>query len=212
MQSRSIAREISLLVLGQIYYEKIQDINKISLDNLLLLGLETLLNHWREELDACALKIETAQQKLLDSELCESDLNSISNVRNHLKESLIHSQDILNDLSDISELTRLLTLSDQEQIRNDAIHRVTLVTETINDINLALDNVMEGWRLKRLPRIDQDILRLAFIDIYKLKTPTSVACNEAVNLANRYSDEQGRKMINGILRRLQNTFSLNNSK
>ena len=26
-------------------------------------------------------------------------------------------------------------------------------------INFSLDNVMEGWRLKRLPRIDQDILR-----------------------------------------------------
>jgi N utilization substance protein B len=28
-----------------------------------------------------------------------------------------------------------------------------------------------------------------------------VACNEAVELANRYSDEQGRRMINGVLRR-----------
>ncbi len=212
MQSRSIAREISLLVLGQINYDQIQDINKISLDNLLLLGLETLLNHWREELDACALKIETAQQNLLDSELYESDVNSITKVRNHLRESLTYSQDILNDLSDISELTRLLTLSDQEQVRNDAINRVTLVTQTLKEINLSLDNVMEGWRLKRLPLIDKDILRLAFIDIYKLKTPLSVACNEAVNLANRYSDEQGRKMINGILRRLQNAFSLHDPK
>ena len=63
---------------------------------------------------------------------------------------------------------------------------------------------MEGWKLKRLPRIDQDILRLAFVDLYYFKTPVAVSCNEAVNLAHRYSDEQGRKMINGILRRLQN--------
>jgi len=66
-----------------------------------------------------------------------------------------------------------------------------------------LDGVMEGWRLTRLPRIDRDILRLAVVDLTSLKTPSAVACNEAVELANRYSDEQGRRMINGVLRRLQ---------
>ena len=62
---------------------------------------------------------------------------------------------------------------------------------------------MEGWRLKRLPRVDRDILRLAYVDIKILNTPIAVACDEAVNLANKYSDTQGRKMINGVLRRLQ---------
>ena len=62
---------------------------------------------------------------------------------------------------------------------------------------------MEGWRLKRLPRIDRDILRLAYVDIYYLNTPIAVSCDEAVNLANKYSDTQGRKFINGVLRRLQ---------
>ena len=62
---------------------------------------------------------------------------------------------------------------------------------------------MDGWRLKRLPRIDRDILRLAYVDIHFLDTPVSVACDEAVNLANKYCDIQGRKMINGVLRRLQ---------
>jgi len=67
---------------------------------------------------------------------------------------------------------------------------------------------MEGWRLTRLPRIDRDILRLAVIDLSELHTPAAVACNEAVELAHRFSDEQGRKMINGVLRRLQNAPSL----
>ena len=62
---------------------------------------------------------------------------------------------------------------------------------------------MEGWRLKRLPRIDRDILRLAYVDINFFDTPVAVACDEAVKLANKYSDMQGRKFINGVLRRLQ---------
>ena len=60
-----------------------------------------------------------------------------------------------------------------------------------------------NWRFKRLPRVDRDILRLAYVDINYMDTPVSGACNEAVNLANKYSDTQGRKMINGVLRRLQ---------
>ena len=41
------------------------------------------------------------------------------------------------------------------------------------------------------------------MDINFLNTPIAVACDEAVNLANKYSDMQGRKFINGVLRRLQ---------
>ena len=72
------------------------------------------------------------------------------------------------------------------------------------DLDQRLDAVMEGWRLTRLPRIDRDILRLAAVDIEQFNTPAPVACNEAVELANRYSDEQGRRMINGVLRRFTN--------
>ena len=75
--------------------------------------------------------------------------------------------------------------------------------ENIKSIDKNIDAVMDGWRLNRLPRVDRDILRLAYIDINFLNTPISVACDEAVILANKYSDTQGRKMINGILRRLQ---------
>jgi N utilization substance protein B len=52
-----------------------------------------------------------------------------------------------------------------------------------------------------LPRIDRDILRLAAVDLNTFSAPPAVACNEAVELAHRYSDDQGRRMINGVLRR-----------
>ena len=65
-------------------------------------------------------------------------------------------------------------MADQEQIRTNTIDRAVLVIEKIETIELHLNNVMEGWRLKRLPRIDQDILRLAYVDIYTLKIPIPV--------------------------------------
>ena len=207
MESRSLAREVALLVLGQISEDQINNFDTISLDQMLSMGLDTLFNHWREQLDDCALQIELAQEELLRNDSEDFDKDSIMKSRELLINCLRQSEDIVNVLSDTIELTSLLTLRDQENIRIEAMNRVRLVIEKISLINTSLDDVMEGWRLKRLPRIDQDILRLAYVDIYNLKTPIPVTCNEAVNLANRYSDDQGRKMINGVLRRLQTKSS-----
>jgi len=207
MESRSLAREVALLVLGQISEDQINNFDTISLDQMLSMGLDTLFNHWREQLDDCALQIELAQEELLSNDSEDLDKDSIAKSRELLINCLRKSEDIVNVLSDTIELSSLLTLRDQEKIRIEAMNRVRLVIEKISLINTSLDNVMEGWRLKRLPRIDQDILRLAYVDIYNLKTPIPVTCNEAVNLANRYSDDQGRKMINGVLRRLQTKSS-----
>ena len=207
MESRSLAREVALLVLGQISQDQITNFDTASLDQMLSMGLDTLFNHWREQLDDCASQIELAQEELLSNYSEDLDKDSITKSRELLINCLRKSEDIVNVLSDTIELTSLLTLRDQEKIRIEAMNRVRLVIEKISLINTSLDNVMEGWRLKRLPRIDQDILRLAYVDIYNLKTPIPVTCNEAVNLANRYSDDQGRKMINGVLRRLQTKSS-----
>jgi transcription antitermination factor NusB len=128
-------------------------------------------------------------------------------VRDHLRESIANAEQVLNGLSASLELPRLLALADQEMVQKEAMHRIQLVLDARPSLDDQLDGVMEGWRLSRLPRIDRDILRLAVVDLQSMQTPASVACNEAVELANRYSDEQGRRMINGVLRRLQNASS-----
>ena len=204
MQSRSLARELALLVLGQLSDRDHQDAADLQLDSVLQKALETLQQHWRESLDASAQDLEKAQRSLLDSELQDGGDHSSSVVRDHLKASLTTAEQVLNSLSGSLELPRLLALADQETVRHGAMRRVSLVLEQRSGIDARLDGVMEGWRLSRLPRIDRDILRLAVVDLTSLKTPSAVACNEAVELANRYSDDQGRRMINGVLRRLQN--------
>tara|TARA_Y100001968_G_C19153622_1_gene617343 strand:+ start:11 stop:718 length:708 start_codon:yes stop_codon:yes gene_type:complete len=201
MQLKSVSRELALLLLGQINKK---DINKINIESLLSKAIESLTQHWREQLDVCASKLEKANRDLFDSELKE-DAGYLKQSRKHLRTCLIDSENILNSLSESIELPRLLALVDQKKIRDLALKRVNLVIEKQDEIDNNLDNVMVGWRFNRLPRIDRDILRLAFVDLIDFKTPTAVTCNEAVTLANRYSDEQGRKMINGVLRKLQNS-------
>ena len=208
MQAKSIARELALLILGQMQDKQTKYSEESSLELLLNKALESLTQHWREGLDDCAEKLETAQQELLDSELIDFDGNTAKSVRDNLNSCVCQVELVLNGLSASLELPRLLTLSDHEEVRLNAIQRVNFVVNKMSCIDTSLDSVMEGWRLHRLPRIDRDILRLAVVDLSEFNTPLPVVCNEAVELANRYSDDQGRKMINGILRRYQNNYPL----
>jgi N utilization substance protein B len=171
------------------------------MEGLLQQVLATLSQDVRESLDRSAEDLQAAQQQLLDSELQEQGEQQLPRVRQHLNAGLVAAEQALNRLSASLELPRLLMLADQEEVRLGAIARVEAVLSDRQAIDERLDRVMEGWRLTRLPRIDRDILRLAAVDLESFRTPPAVACNEAVELANRYSDEQGRRMINGVLRR-----------
>ena len=127
MESRSLAREVALLVLGQISQDQIANFDTVSLDQMLSMGLDTLFNHWREQLDDCASQIELAQQELLSTDREDSDKDSIIKSRELLINCLSKSENIVNVLSDTIELTNLLTLRDQENIRIEAMKRVKLV-------------------------------------------------------------------------------------
>ena len=202
MQFRSLSRELALLVLGQVSdQQKKKSSQDPALEHLLQKVLDSLMLHWRETLDTGATELEQAQQNLLDSELKGGQAVQFDSIRAHLRLALGSAEKVLNGLSSSMELQRLLLLGDQEQVRQAAMERAALVMEHRSSIDAGLDAVMEGWRLSRLPRIDRDILRLAVVDLNILRTPAPVAFNEAVELANRYSDDQGRRMINGVLRR-----------
>ena len=203
MHNRSLSRELSLISLGLIKDKGDFKINKFQIEEIFESALDSLLNHCRDELDICESELENASQKILDSELKEGLDSSFANVREDLKTSLIKIETVMNTLSVTLDFPKLIISSGQIDIRDDVNQRISKIINNLTIIDSEIDQVMDGWRLKRLPRIDRDILRLAYVDINFLSTPLAVACDEAVNLAHKYSDMQGRKFINGVLRRLQ---------
>ena len=60
-----------------------------------------------------------------------------------------------------------------------------------------------GWKTGRMNKVDLTILRLA---VYEMKwdedVPTGVAIDEAVELAKKYSGEEGPAFVNGVLAKL----------
>ena len=68
-----------------------------------------------------------------------------------------------------------------------------------NEIDELANKYMTGWTIDRLGNTDQAILRMGIYELAYTKVPEIVAINEAVELAKSYSDDDVRKMINGIL-------------
>jgi len=201
--NKSLSRELTLISLGLIKDKGNFKLNKSQIEEIFESALDSLINHCRDELDNCESDLENASQKILESELQEGIDSSFSNVREELKKSIKKIETVMNTLSITLDFPKLIVSSGQIDIREDVNQRISNIINNLTTIDSEIDQSMDGWRLKRLPKIDRDILRLAYVDINFLDTPIAVACDEAVNLANKYSDMQGRKFINGVLRRLQ---------
>ena len=206
MDNRSLSRELSLISLGLVNEETTKQAFELTnnyLDTLLESAIEFMINFCREELNQCESLLSATSNDFFEMELCEIDSSSSKKTRGELQESISNIERVMNILSDAIDIPKFIAIANQENLRNDIQNRILKVIQNSSQISKEIDEVMDGWRFKRLPRIDRDILRLAYVDIKFLDIPISVACNEAVNLANKYSDIQGRKMINGVLRRMQ---------
>ena len=60
-------------------------------------------------------------------------------------------------------------------------------------------HLKKGWNLKRISKASLSILRLALYEMtYVDSVPSSVAINEAVELAKKYTIDES-KFINGVL-------------
>lgn len=67
------------------------------------------------------------------------------------------------------------------------------------ELDMVANQYLNGWTIDRLGNTDQAILRMGIYELLYTTTPVIVAINEAVELAKSYSDDEVRKMINGVL-------------
>ena len=57
----------------------------------------------------------------------------------------------------------------------------------------------EHWRIERMAVVDRNVLRLAVFEFLHEPTPRTVAINEALEIARRFSTYEATQFINGIL-------------
>jgi N utilization substance protein B len=86
------------------------------------------------------------------------------------------------------------------EIDNEFVKEVVYgVTTYINDIDKIANEYLKDWTIDRLGNTDQAILRMGIYELLYTETPEIVSINEAIELAKLYSDDDVRKMINGVL-------------
>jgi N utilization substance protein B len=67
------------------------------------------------------------------------------------------------------------------------------------ELDRALAEVTENWRMERLGAIERSVLRLAAAELAAGETPPRVVLQEAIRLAERYGSAKSAKFVNGVL-------------
>ncbi len=75
-----------------------------------------------------------------------------------------------------------------------------LYTKNQEIVDERINNASKSWDIKRIAKVDLNILRIAVTEILYIKSiPDKVSVNEAVELGKEYGDGNSYKFINGLL-------------
>jgi transcription antitermination protein NusB len=198
MQARRIARELALLSISQLSAKQ-ERLQAQQLQSIVLAAVRTLTTELHDLLETASAELKRSSDRLLSSETRASDLQSAKAMVN---ESIDLTQTAINRLGAAVELPEFIQLANQQEVRAYAMELLSNVQAHREEVDQRLGEAMVSWQVNRLPRIDRDILRIALTEMLFLGVPDRVAINEAVELAKRYSGEEGYRFINGVLRRV----------
>lgn len=86
------------------------------------------------------------------------------------------------------------------EVENEfVITSVKKIIEKYDDFATLINQYLNNWTLERLGKMDQAILLFSVYELTETDIPKIVAIDEGVELAKKYSDDDVRKMINGVL-------------
>jgi len=77
------------------------------------------------------------------------------------------------------------------------------VSERAGELDGRITAAAEGWTADRLGAVERSALRVAVHELETREVPAEVAINEAVAFTKRYASEDGARLVNGILGRIQ---------
>jgi N utilization substance protein B len=92
---------------------------------------------------------------------------------------------------------------DARPIREYTRELVGGVSDNRRKIDELITTYAQGWDMDRLPAVDRNILRLGIYEIlWSTNVPTSVAIDEALDLARELSSDESSRYIHGVLGRI----------
>ncbi|MDD6734265.1 MAG: transcription antitermination factor NusB [Lachnospiraceae bacterium] len=109
-----------------------------------------------------------------------------------------------NELDEVPLLKELFFELDEQSLseedKNYISEKFNLIMEKRTEIDDMISKKSVGWTIDRMGKVEITLLRIAIYEIlYDDSVPSSVAINEAVELAKTYGPEESYKFINGLL-------------
>lgn len=205
MQPRRIARELALLSISQLPANE-EKLDSQELHAIVAAAVRTLTSEAQDSLEAASAELQQSSARLLNSQIRTTDVET---ARMMVHEAVELAQTAINRLGLAVEIPEYVQRSSQNDVMEYTMEIIKSVRKNRTEIDAILSDALVDWQLSRLAHIDRDILRIAVTEMMFIRTLESIAINEAVELAKRYSGEDGYRFINGVLRRVveQNKLS-----
>ena len=115
---------------------------------------------------------------------------------------MLFAADIADAASDEVVRTYWAELDDSatEEVAREFATRLAAGTlANLDALDERIRSRAEHWRIPRMAIVDRNILRLAVYEFLYEPTPRTVAINEALEIARRFSTYEATQFINGIL-------------
>mgnify|MGYP006355251617 CR=1 FL=1 len=108
-----------------------------------------------------------------------------------------------NDKAEMPEQMRLYLEQEEIQSEKDCVYiseKFEKIQEKVTELDTLINEQATGWKTDRMGKVDLAIIRLAVYEIkYDDSVPTSVAINEAVELAKKFGQDESSSFVNGVL-------------
>jgi len=118
------------------------------------------------------------------------DFHRADDTDKQLEEFLLHKEEHLE------EEESALNKSSKEY----TIEVVKGTLQHLDEIDKLIEFHTTGWKKERIAKVDLAILRLAIYEIvFNNEVPDSVAANEAIELAKKFSTDESGSFVNGVL-------------
>ena len=108
-----------------------------------------------------------------------------------------------NNADDMPEQMKLYLEQEEIQSEKDCTYisdKFEKIQSKLAEIDEMINATATGWKTDRMGKVDLAIIRLAVYEIkYDESVATSVAINEAVELAKKFGQDESSSFVNGVL-------------
>ena len=209
MQARRASRELALILFSQ-FEKEISHYSRNDFENIMLKSVRILSNSASEELKLTVGSLIDIKSFLDDYEADhESNLSRPLGAKNKpvqipMTDEMMAKVDTMLDVAEKAilalEIAEFTTLENQSEVQNYAINIAEQFKLHAKEVDGEIQKYSNGWDISRLVKMDKDILRIAITELLYVKgAPIKEVCDEAVELAKKYSTDDSSSFVNGIL-------------